>query len=155
MEDGNVNQFTTGALVPPRWKGMHPDTIGRLVAFILRRLDHVTSVEITRDALRVTVKGNVFPPELEEQVNAVANAPLAECPCGCRADMLLGSCYREAAASWRVGVDLNEGERSLVRAGNWIGGIKSYRDRVRCGLKEAKEAVDAYRAQMNGGVPVQ
>lgn len=142
-----IERFTTAVLLPTNWKGLHPDIVGRLVAFVVRTVEGCTGVEICREGLRVTVAGDEFPMDLAEKVYAVAEAPLASCPCGCGADMLLGVCYREEQGSQYAGaksVVLNTEEALKARVGDKIGAITLLRARVRIGLKEAKDAVDRY-----------
>lgn len=139
--------YTAAVLLPTKWKGLHPDIVGRLVAYVIRTVEGCTNVEISRDGLRVTVAGDVFPADLAEKIYAVAEAPLATCPCGCQADMLLGVCYREETGSQYAGarsIVLTVEERAMARAGNTIGTITSIRARTRVGLQEAKGAVDRF-----------
>jgi hypothetical protein len=143
--------FTAAVLLPTKWKGMHPDIVGRLVAYVIRTVEGCTNVEISREGLRVTVAGDVFPADLAEKIYAVAEAPLASCPCGCGADMLLGVCYREETGSQYAGAKslvLLFEEENMVRLGNTIGAIRSIRERLRVGLQEAKGAVDVYRRRV-------
>ena len=48
--------------------------------------------------------------------------------------------------------ELNEQEKALIRDSNdFVGAIKSYRNRTGFGLKESKDIVDAYRYQYRLG----
>ena len=59
------------------------------------------------------------------------------------------------AASAAPGEVIDEQMRQLLHQNKLIEAIKLYRERTGCGLKEAKDAVEAERDRMRAGVPVQ
>ena len=58
------------------------------------------------------------------------------------------------AASAAPGEVIDEQMRQLLHQNKLIEAIKLYRERTGCGLKEAKDAVEAERDRMRAGVPV-
>lgn len=60
----------------------------------------------------------------------------------------LAELTREMSPHVPLVVELTEDEKAMVSNGDIIGTIKNVRARMGIGLKDAKDAVDAYRARM-------